>query len=416
MPEPLTNLEFVFREDRLWITDAHSAMWLRAWPNPEAREKTRRDVWASIQPQFRLVMPELLPNDAVRDLEHRRLACDSVEGLDPQAAANKQAAYASLRQTLLPEHARLIEPFTGYQWNLLLLLQERPAFIDLLRSNPVLAWCVANNDLFRKLSDDPPVFQVRWHVHKKQRELLDWLGFPGGEKLVKLFKKFSPALAMPRPMELLQMALKEQSPSIQSLAHLPRINFGALYLATDRRLRDAVTPGLLAEVAATPEEETDSATAGLLTDALNMLKQLNPNYRCEPLVSIQAVAQLHDRAIAEFNKPPQLRQVNPTLPLPPPPLPGTASIVPLTTLRDLREEGKQQHNCVGSYEAAVRSGACYIYRVLRPTRATLSITTSVYGWRVQSLLGHANRKVKPPTVLHVQKWLHWSTVEANRPK
>lgn len=416
MAEPITHPDFAFRDGHLWITDAHTTLWLRAWPDPEAQGTTPLGAWAPLRPTFRLVQPEPLESSAARDLEHRLWACDSTEGLDAQAIASKQTAYAHLRQTLLPEHAQLIEGFTCHQWNVLHLLHERPAFIDLLRANPVLAWCVANNDLFRKLSATSPAFQARWHVHKKQRELLDWLGFPGGEKLVKLFKKFSPALAVPRSLGLLQTAVQEHVPVILALAHLPRINFGALYLVTDRRLRDVVTPGLLAEVAATSEEETDSPTAGLLTDALHMLQQLDPDYRCPPLDSIQAIARLHDRAVTEFNRPPQLRQTNPTLPFPPPPLSGTASIVPLTTLKDLQEEGRRQSNCVGSYEAAVRCGACYIYRVLKPARATLSITHSANGWHIQSLLGHANCKVKPATVLHVQKWLHWANTEANRPK
>ena len=153
-----------------------------------------------------------------------------------------------------------------------------------------------------------------------------------------------------------------------------------------------------------------------VTDALHMLQQLHPDHACPPLASLQAVARLHDRAVAEFNRPPKLRQTNPTKPFPPPPLSGTASIVPLTTPKDLKEEGRQQNNCVGSYEAAVRCGAYYIYRVRRPERATLSITNSAYGWHIHALLAHANRKVKPATVLHVQKWLQSATVEANRPK
>ena len=153
-----------------------------------------------------------------------------------------------------------------------------------------------------------------------------------------------------------------------------------------------------------------------VTDALHMLQQLHPDHSCPPLASLQAVARLHDRAVAEFNRPPKLRQTNPTLPFPPPPLPGTASIVPLTTAKDLKEQGRRQSNCVGSYEAAVRSGACYIYRVLRPESATLSITNSAYGWHIHALLGHANRRVKPATLLHVQKWIQSAAAEANRPK
>ena len=416
MPEPMTTLEFAFRDDRLWITDAHTTMWLRAWPAPEAKEKIQHDAWAPFRPKFRLVQPEPLASDAARDIEHRQLACDSAAGLDSQAAASKQAAYASLRQTLLPEHAKLIEPFTGYQWNLLQLLHERPVFIDLLRANPVLAWCVANNDLFRKLSAASPAFQVRWHLHKKQRELLEWLGFPAGERLVKLFKKFSPAVAVPWPMGLLQTAVKEQAPSVLYLAHLQRINYGALYLAADSRLRNVVTPNLLAEVAVNPEEETDSPTSGLLADALRMLKLLYPRYNCTPLSSMRAIARLHDRVVTEFNRQPPPQYVDPTRQFPPPPLPGTTSIVPVTTLKELQAEGKKQRNCVGSYAARIRNGECYVYRVLDPGRATLSLCAKDYEWHISELKGRANCVVSPATLLHVQKWLQWATAEANRPK
>jgi len=407
--------EFEFCEGCLWITDALATMWLRAWPNPEANEKNHQGEWRPFRPEFRLVQPESPAELTAHDYDHRRLACDSTDGLDAPTAASKQAAYASLRKSLLPSHAALLEPFTGYQWNMLPLLHERPLFSDLLQANPVLAWCVANNDLFRKLSARSPAFQARWHLHKKQRELLDWLGFPGGEPAVKLFKKFTPALASPRPLHLLQAALADGAQSIRQLAHVPRINWGALYLATDPRLRDHVTPGLLTEVAAQPTEETESQLAGMMMDALNVQKQIDPWSPCQSLPSIAALVRFHDRIVFEFNnRPPGF--VTPSAPYPPPPLRGNSSVVPVTTAADLRKEGREQGNCVAIFEAAVQAGHRYFYRVLKPERATLCIMPGNSGdWHISELRKKGNKAVKPVTWLHAYKWLQWAKADNERP-
>jgi hypothetical protein len=58
---------------------------------------------------------------------------------------------------------------------------------------------------------------------------------------------------------------------------------------------------------------------------------------------------------------------------PPPPVPGSAAIQPITTIEDLLAEGETMHNCVGSYAVKVMRGDSYIYRVLAPQRATLEI-------------------------------------------
>jgi len=63
-----------------------------------------------------------------------------------------------------------------------------------------------------------------------------------------------------------------------------------------------------------------------------------------------------------------------TYSFPPPPLPGDADIVPITTIKDLQDEGAIMHNCVGSYTEKVQTGECFIYRVIRPQRATLEIS------------------------------------------
>ncbi len=67
--------------------------------------------------------------------------------------------------------------------------------------------------------------------------------------------------------------------------------------------------------------------------------------------------------------------------LPPPPFPGTRSIVPLTTLDDLIREGNEQRNCVAVYAYGVAAGRTYIYRVESPVRGTLAIRKTGSGWQ-----------------------------------
>jgi hypothetical protein len=96
-------------------------------------------------------------------------------------------------------------------------------------------------------------------------------------------------------------------------------------------------------------------------------------------------------------------------PFPPPPFPGTDTIRPLTTPAELIEEGDLQHNCVGNrvtYEPYVRRGLCYIYRVLAPERATLSmISRGTVSWSIGELKTARNHTVSRETWRVVREWL-----------
>ena len=88
------------------------------------------------------------------------------------------------------------------------------------------------------------------------------------------------------------------------------------------------------------------------------------------------------------------------------PLKGTKSIIPLTTAEELQQEGRQMAHCVGSYAERVQKGRCFIYKVLRPSRATLCIARDERGlWHLESLKGHRNAEVTPSTTVHVVRWL-----------
>ena len=91
---------------------------------------------------------------------------------------------------------------------------------------------------------------------------------------------------------------------------------------------------------------------------------------------------------------------------PPPPVAGTDGIIPLTDPGQLVEEGRQQHNCVGGYAERVTAGEVFVYCVLLPERATLSIRPAADGgWEIAQLLRACNQPVSAATAVTVQLWL-----------
>jgi hypothetical protein len=89
---------------------------------------------------------------------------------------------------------------------------------------------------------------------------------------------------------------------------------------------------------------------------------------------------------------------------PPPPLPGSDSIVPLATPGELHDESVLMDNCVASYAGLIVRGERYIYRVTAPQRATLELimrgSTPTIG---QVRLRH-NRVPGSETMAAVHEW------------
>jgi len=120
--------------------------------------------------------------------------------------------------------------------------------------------------------------------------------------------------------------------------------------------------------------------------------------------SRRAVDETHARISQEFSRRGMLKATG--IRFGRPPIPGTTQIVPLRTPADLEEEGREQGNCVGSYVQRVQEGRVYIYRVLEPERATLSLVCDGCGnWEIDQLLASHNRKVQSVTREAVSEWL-----------
>jgi hypothetical protein len=88
-----------------------------------------------------------------------------------------------------------------------------------------------------------------------------------------------------------------------------------------------------------------------------------------------------------------------------PPLPGSATIKPITDTAMLFDEGQQQQNCAADYYDHVLSSNAYFYQVHEPERATLMIVPAKKGWRIGELKAARNETVSADTANKVECWL-----------
>jgi hypothetical protein len=237
----------------------------------------------------------------------------------------------------------------------------------------------------------------------RQRDMLRWIGFPKTQAWANILAKIPPAdVTLEGLKSLGQVAAQPETE--KQLQHLRTINGAVLALVSECRFTGLTTPTLLAELADSPDAALPQVAFHFLEDIFNLTRRLPNNLGRQPIPNLAALRNRHVVVREAFEK---YFENNPTETLPPPPLPGIPSIEPLVSANDLILEGCQQHNCVGGYTQWVQDGRGYIYRVLAPERATLSIVKGPDGcWCIDQLKLAWNNPTQPATRQAVQAWLN----------
>lgn len=423
---------FRFKDNKLYIFTDEQIMLICGWPEPSAVCKFDGDgYWDRFEPTFRLVKPyrrsrsaakkspapearaqQPAPKRLVQPLLFDALPEDpsaSEPKPDPKPKApplkvQRKRAFDSFRFALPKEVANHLQRYQAHQWPpLLLLAHGGKAALDLFESNSVLAFLVAHSERVQGRHQTGIADSALWMVNKRQRDILARLGFPDSNSAVKTLRKTVPEAINPENAAGLRRALAVAE-TAKLLSHLTRINAGVLGLIADARIRPCITPKLLEEVAAERRQTYRAFTAGVLTHAWELLTAMRPDAQPPSFRSVVEVEDVHDRLAEEYCEWNQLRAEKGLFP--PPPIPGTKNIRPLLHPTELKEEGRQQHNCVASYANDVVRGRTYIYRVLTPQHATLSIVRGPGGdWEIEQLKGPCNQAVQKTTRQAVRDWL-----------
>jgi len=410
-------MPFAFYNGALHIRRNDEVMRIAGWPKPEAtRRHEDGGPWRTFQPEFRLVKPyrgRKTPPKKKPDGEEQ-FVFDFFPDTFSRPPAERDSlsrqrtrAFDSFRFSLPRPVARALEPFRTHQWPLLVLLRYDEAGVELAESNPALAFFLAQH-----LKADRELIESLQCGKLRQRELLEILDFEGSKKAVNLFRKIAPASITGDNWSAMVDLLREQAREPKSaLNHLPSINAGVMEIMLDRRACHAATPTLLEEVARDRSENYRGRIIHMITSTLSMQEELRCGRHWERFPSIERLRDVHEQVSENYRR--RIRQLidvnaqqsdyfrNPPMPG----IPG--KIEPITSPESLVDEGEEQGNCVASYASRVREGHTFIYRVLEPERATLSIVRKSLGgeWEIGELETRFNTPASDETEALVQAWL-----------
>ena len=379
---------FRFKEGKLFLFDQNSVFMIEAWPSLKAMRKDGSFAWQ----EFRPVFPLLCPLGVEPEIDPALLPRESF-----QMAYQRRAAFLAFRSFIPEPLAKACEEIPGRQFTMLMLMQASPAAAELAQGNRALAFALSHPEFFRERYSTLQGAAIV--AKRRQREIAAWLGFPETDSAVKVLSKLAGASIFKQSLRALRSSM-ESATARKILSHLPRINAGVVGFFKSEECSEVVPMSLLQEVSESRDEDMQSHSADIFEHCLTMASDLGESVRRPS--SIQKLNEWHLEIWEKWV------EKNPPLPVefPEPPLEGTPTIQPILDAEGLIAEGKQQSNCVGCYANMVRAGQTFIYKVLAPERATLSMVMGPGGqWVIGQLELRGNRSCSDTTRKHVTDWL-----------
>lgn len=427
-----------FRDGKLYAFEKDCAYVMHAWPELEAVQKGplrppygNIAKWHAFEPAFRLVWPYRpapRPDSTARASWHGVQAEQLGLGLDPPTSPatstqaprraeqllreEKRRAFAAFRFSMPKEVARLVEPLRGHHWPVLQLLRDFPVAQEIMAANPALIFGLAWERQRMRNGARPWMPRIDHLLVRKQCDIVQYLGLPGTKRAARLLSRVPSNSIYPGTARDLARVLANPA-ATKLAAHLPSLNVGALQIVASDGCREMATPRLLREVSEQRRESHHPFIYMRMKKLLLAAREIGVDVgRFHSIGAFTRTWREVTDTYREYREA-GVRVACGDVPreewdgcFPPPPVPGTHSIWPLTSPKDLIEEGRIQHNCVGSYAGSVRSRRCYVYRVYGPERATLSVRRDSKGlWVIQHLESARCRQASAATRRLVAAWL-----------
>jgi hypothetical protein len=390
--------------------DAQSTTIFRGWPDLMALRTTARGGGdPAFHPRFRI------PSDDIQlridELEspgtaRGQLLLSFMISRGDRRRQRAKVAWLRWCQLVPTDVRRAVAAFPSHHWEILLFLSRcGPPAVDLVKGNPVLAFALAHAARFRDSDPGESLQTARLLLGpgRKQKEILGWLGFPETDAARRLLMKVVPAAASVAFLLRLRRVLRDPE-AAAALAHLPRVNAGALRIVADPELRGRAGPRLLLEVSCTRAEDRRAATGILLQRSLELARSLLPASRQD--LSPGSIVDVEEtyKGLAAFGA--RFGTDRLEIRFARPPVPGIRSIVPITTARELLEESWTQRHCAASYVDQVADEQdIYFYKVLAPERCTLMLALERGNWVAKEIRRACNGAVSTKAIDAVREWL-----------
>ena len=420
-----------FKNGELFLHNSYVHHRIRAWPRPQAFISEDGKEWRRDWPEFRFIgyMPPPFqieepppPLPAVKAPRMKRaknqLEFDFAVPETKRPQLSEPEAFELLRQTVPEEIANALAVFSSCQWNPLVFTHFDRGFLDLLKSSPALAYYLANDrDVSIRIYRERQTLLPKL-VGSKQVDLLDYVGLGCRKQMVGIVKKIRPESAdMTNVRELQNVRGHEEG--LKRLSHLQTINQGVLALVGEGdRLMRYYTPSFLEEVSHDESNLCAPSVYSQLSECLRLHWEFHPRQEFPLMTRMEKLNTYFDELAQEkqgrdnerYGIELARREMGnksvESLQFPPQPIPDSDSIRALISDEQLIQEGMKQRNCVGCYGSRVRTGNNYVYRVLKPERATLNIAKGGARWWLQELKTACNRPASAATIKLVQNWLN----------
>ena len=294
----------------------------------------------------------------------------------------------------------------GNQWFLIKQSQLYPPFIDLMRANPALAYSFAHRKVLGLKTKRLGRKDTERLLSGKHRKIAAFLGLEDSNAVLNILKKVPASACIRHTMQNFLGNLKRKE-LWKTLLHLETIDEAVLnFYGSMRNYPKYFTPNKIFVEDITAHFPTYKE---LWVDCIRPLHHIF-YYLDDEKHDFKSVAQMrnkYEKVIQILNRQdlPARERKYPT-----PPLKGSDIIEPILTRRELFEEGFDQKNCIYSYDKDIVAGRYYVYRVLAPERATISLTKESNGrgrrkvWRIEEIKTRANNPAGWETIDVVNDW------------
>ncbi len=415
------------KNGKLYAFSEVRAVVVRGWPEMSAWTKTyRRPQWSRFRPKIDFSegiieatrsrhrfrpdrpiledepspeLPEAGPQLEFPDLDNP--AALEMKKLREEFEKEKQLVREYLGNVPV-EVRNAIAPFQSRQWHLCAMAARCQGSLDLITSNPALAYCLASSWAFTPYPSKAAMRLSRRLIGLRRRSICGVLGFPESEASVSVLSKI-PASSCCIPWLLTIRALLRDPDWRKTLLHLPSLNPAVMLFLGNKAFRRRTAPHLLHELSGDPTN-LFRQMVGLMSME-KVLGEQGPSRFCSVDQILRHVLDLLWRIHGPEHSA-KAQESGKDLLFPKTPIPGSDSIIALENFDLLSEEAREQQNCVVNYRDHIAAGGMFFYRVLEPERATLSIVSNAAGeWRLDELLGARNTPVSDETRQSVARWI-----------
>jgi len=326
-------------------------------------------------------------------------------------------AFSSWRKQIPKTIIENLRIYTGNSVGMLTLLSRYQCIEELFTHNPILFWLAYTHAQRNHWTENQFVSTCQ----QKQIAILKACFFPATKSALKILSKLNMTRFSEKEyqliLELFNLDYDKLNHHTQIDKQLIKFLNGYPELIDTRliRLWDKDNFQLLTE---------------LVYDCERMSCRLNHkeehfSQQIRQCHTLQAVRQLHTQLLLELNnkfKTTRNQSLNKqrlaNKVFPKPPLTGNKNIVPIKTVHQLCNEGRDQQHCVLSYDQDILQGHYYVYKVLRPERATLGIeieqdqnqgSNQPIKYHLDQLKASRNMSVGMKTQQAVQAWFKQAT-------